>query len=60
MIRREFMKLVSIATAGMAVFRLGQTSRAIDLTPTSSRRQWLHGSARSGCAHFPDADSALK
>lgn len=56
MIRRDFMKLISIATAGLALFRFARPEPAVAQLPPKQRRQWLSGSSRSGCAHLPGAD----
>jgi Ni,Fe-hydrogenase I small subunit len=56
MIRRDFMKLLSIATAGIALLQTPFTKPAVANITHKSKRQWLSGSARSGCAHLPNAD----
>ena len=56
MIRRDFMKLLSIATAGLAMFRLSRPTPAVAGSPQTHKRQWLSGSSRSGCAHLPGHD----
>jgi hypothetical protein len=55
-IRRDFMKMVSIATAGLAFFRFVRPEPAVAKLNSKPRRQWLSGSTRSGCAHLPGAD----
>lgn len=56
MIRRDFMKLLSIATAGLAVFRSSVSTPVSAAPVTKSQRRWLSGSARSGCARIPGYD----
>ena len=61
MIRREFMKLLSIATAGLALFRVaGPSQTRAAKPPALSQRAWLTGSARSGCAHLPGYNLPLQ
>jgi len=55
MIRRDFMKLLSIATAGVAFMQTPSVKPAVAGGKYQPKRQWLSGSARSGCAHLPNA-----
>jgi Ni,Fe-hydrogenase I small subunit len=56
MIRRDFMKLISIAAAGIAFLQTSITKPAVAGATHHPKRQWLSGSARSGCAHLPNVD----
>lgn len=56
MIRRDFMRLVSIVTAGLAFFRLLPVSTHAALPIASIKRPWLSGSARTGCARLHDPE----
>lgn len=56
MIRRDFMKLLSIATAGFAFLQISFTKPAVAGATHHPKRRWLSGSARSGCAHMPNVD----
>jgi len=56
MIRRDFMKLLSIASASLAVPKLLRPKAVLAQAHDQPRRQWLSGSTRTGCAHYPIND----
>ena len=61
MIRRDFVKMLSIATAGAALIRFSRPVPVYGVTVLAKttlkpQRLWLSGSVRSGCAHMPGID----
>ncbi len=56
MIRRDFIKMLSIVPAGFAFFRGSNPSTSVAAQPKTSQRQWLSGSSRTGCARRPAAE----
>ena len=57
MIRRDFVKMLSIATAGAALIRFSRPAPVLAKTTPKPQRLWLSGSVRSGCAHMPGIDA---
>ena len=56
MIRRDFMKLLTIAAAGLTIFQFSRPTPSVAGSQHKHQRQWLSGSPRSGCAHRPGHD----
>lgn len=60
MIRRDFMKLISIAAMGLAAFGFPRPNSVVAQPAPKQRRQWLSGSTRSGCAQIPAPDTLIQ